>query len=130
MSAMVVFFFKQKTAYEMRIRDGSSDVCSSDLASSAASYRRDAHGSARAASQCQRAIRSSRAPISRGMGFGDQADQPLVTIYWHGFWFCDHQSNEIGRAACRERVRQFVEIWVVAGSLKIKQTKYQSYHIT
>src|SRR3546814_10471628 len=25
------FFFKQKTAYEMRIRDGSSDVCSSDL---------------------------------------------------------------------------------------------------
>src|SRR3546814_4448061 len=26
-----VFFFKQKTAYEMRISDGSSDVCSSDL---------------------------------------------------------------------------------------------------
>src|SRR3546814_2512198 len=27
----VFFFFKQKTAYEMRIRDWSSDVCSSDL---------------------------------------------------------------------------------------------------
>src|SRR3546814_18183438 len=26
-----VFFFKQKTAYEVRIRDWSSDVCSSDL---------------------------------------------------------------------------------------------------
>src|SRR3546814_8467142 len=26
------FFFKQKTAYEMRISDWSSDVCSSDLA--------------------------------------------------------------------------------------------------
>src|SRR3546814_10261885 len=26
-----VFFFKQKTAYEMRIGDWSSDVCSSDL---------------------------------------------------------------------------------------------------
>src|SRR3546814_4776350 len=26
-----IFFFKQKTAYEMRIRDWSSDVCSSDL---------------------------------------------------------------------------------------------------
>src|SRR3546814_2975213 len=26
-----MFFFKQKTAYEMRIRDWSSDVCSSDL---------------------------------------------------------------------------------------------------
>src|SRR3546814_298700 len=28
----VVFFFRQKTAYEMRISDWSSDVCSSDLA--------------------------------------------------------------------------------------------------
>src|SRR3546814_8321795 len=27
----VFFFFKQKTAYEMRISDRSSDVCSSDL---------------------------------------------------------------------------------------------------
>src|SRR3546814_3197205 len=30
---LFVFFFKQKTAYEMRISDWSSDVCSSDLAS-------------------------------------------------------------------------------------------------
>src|SRR3546814_3957388 len=29
------FFFKQKTAYEMRISDWSSDVCSSDLAAAA-----------------------------------------------------------------------------------------------
>src|SRR3546814_20222678 len=29
---MFFFFFKQKTAYEMRISDWSSDVCSSDLA--------------------------------------------------------------------------------------------------
>src|SRR3546814_3725843 len=28
---VVVFFFKQKTAYEMRISDWSADVCSSDL---------------------------------------------------------------------------------------------------
>src|SRR3546814_8171293 len=28
---MICFFFKQKTAYEMRISDWSSDVCSSDL---------------------------------------------------------------------------------------------------
>src|SRR3546814_3880062 len=27
-----IFFFKQKTAYELRISDWSSDVCSSDLA--------------------------------------------------------------------------------------------------
>src|SRR3546814_7050504 len=30
-SSMGVFFFKQKTAYELRISDWSSDVCSSDL---------------------------------------------------------------------------------------------------
>src|SRR3546814_7905705 len=39
----VFFFFKQKTAYEMRISDWSSDVCSSDLVA-----RRDRpHGLAR-----------------------------------------------------------------------------------
>src|SRR3546814_1501318 len=31
MCCYVFFFFKQKTAYEMRISDWSSDVCSSDL---------------------------------------------------------------------------------------------------
>src|SRR3546814_6595279 len=35
--AVLIFFFKQKTAYEMRISDWSSDVCSSDLSS----FRRD-----------------------------------------------------------------------------------------
>src|SRR3546814_15123719 len=33
---MLFFFFKQKSAYEMRISDWSSDVCSSDLARRAA----------------------------------------------------------------------------------------------
>src|SRR3546814_3732265 len=32
-SCVIFFFFKQKTAYEMRISDWSSDVCSSDLES-------------------------------------------------------------------------------------------------
>src|SRR3546814_13846267 len=32
LSSCMFFFFKQKTAYEMRISDWSSDVCSSDLA--------------------------------------------------------------------------------------------------
>src|SRR3546814_4399002 len=30
-TSLLFFFFKQKTAYEMRISDWSSDVCSSDL---------------------------------------------------------------------------------------------------
>src|SRR3546814_8520622 len=35
----MVFFFKQKTAYEMRISDWSSDVCSSDLLRLEKGYR-------------------------------------------------------------------------------------------
>src|SRR3546814_5290470 len=34
LSCYLFFFFKQKTAYEMRISDWSSDVCSSDLSHS------------------------------------------------------------------------------------------------
>src|SRR3546814_20058886 len=46
---LVFFFFKQKTAYEMRISDWSSDVCSSDLGVALeqrllAKLRRDPHG--------------------------------------------------------------------------------------
>src|SRR3546814_2927069 len=40
------FFFKQKTAYEMRISDWSSDVCSSDL-TMVETDRAGAHGSRR-----------------------------------------------------------------------------------
>src|SRR3546814_6229716 len=35
----IIFFFKQKTAYEMRISDWSSDVCSSDLIAGRAAAR-------------------------------------------------------------------------------------------
>src|SRR3546814_19196493 len=38
-----VFFFKQKTAYEMRISDWSSDVCSSDLPDEAEEEDRQRH---------------------------------------------------------------------------------------
>src|SRR3546814_1221628 len=45
----IVFFFKQKTAYEMRISDWSSDVCSSDLRAGARRERgRPAAAEARA----------------------------------------------------------------------------------
>src|SRR3546814_1119897 len=40
----LVFFFKQKTAYEMRISDWSSDVCSADL-QTGARYEEAAGGS-------------------------------------------------------------------------------------
>src|SRR3546814_7335147 len=41
---LCVFFFKQKTAYEMRISDWSSDVCSSDLLRPEAGRRRPRGG--------------------------------------------------------------------------------------
>src|SRR3546814_17343110 len=50
--SVVFFFFKQKTAYEMRISDWSSDVCSSDLKLRISSSR---HRTARS-----RAIRNHR----------------------------------------------------------------------
>src|SRR3546814_7014026 len=46
------FFFKQKTAYEMRISDWSSDVCLSDLG--------------QAATQCGRAALPFRRTVKRG----------------------------------------------------------------
>src|SRR3546814_3177910 len=45
------FFFKQKTAYEMRISDWSSDVCSSDLHDAAQVYP---PATQRAAQRCYR----------------------------------------------------------------------------
>src|SRR3546814_7072255 len=44
MFVCLLFFFKQNTAYEMRISDWSSDVCSSDLVSpTRAKCRNDAY---------------------------------------------------------------------------------------
>src|SRR3546814_3823934 len=48
MIGLCFFFFKQKTAYEMRISDWSSDVCSSDLACAASAVRARCAGSCRA----------------------------------------------------------------------------------
>src|SRR3546814_2763442 len=75
------FFFKQKTAYEMRISDWSSDVCSSDLYAPRADnavfrYWRPSprqtilrapgqSGSATAGKRCHRRSRGSRDPDKR-----------------------------------------------------------------
>src|SRR3546814_2779567 len=73
----VFFFFKQKTAYEMRISDWSSDVCSSDLICSGRRTRRDVGGGASgpaweaaSTSRCQRQrrARSSHRSEERRVG--------------------------------------------------------------
>src|SRR3546814_19010545 len=53
------FFFKQKTAYEMRISDWSSDVCSSDLSGATRGERMAAR-----ISRCH--LRNPRCTASRG----------------------------------------------------------------
>src|SRR3546814_880981 len=63
---MVFFFFKQKTAYEMRISDWSSDVCSSDLleiAGDEGAARADLH---RAEIAAEEIARVAIGPAGRG----------------------------------------------------------------
>src|SRR3546814_2131139 len=92
-----VFFFKQKTAYEMRISDWSSDVCSSDLK--------------------HLATGKTFATIAVGND-GDKAwpecrvQPPSDMVNAIAVGACDTTSDawqrEIGRASCRERVCQYV----------------------
>src|SRR3546814_5690241 len=92
-SSICFFFFKQKTAYEMRISDWSSDVCSSDLNHEANENRIIGEHSERdipldqVPRAAMNAARAQLASISK-------AEQ--VT------------RKEIGRASCRERVCQYV----------------------
>src|SRR3546814_9639910 len=111
--SVFLFFFKQKTAYEMRISDWSADGCSSDLR---LQWRRSVLLLAarprhhRADHLDHRILR--RHQLSPGaqhrQGFGNGPRHQ-----------CD--PGQIGRAPCRERVCQYVYIAVVAGSLKYKQ---------
>src|SRR3546814_14297137 len=48
---LLFFFFKQKTAYEMRISDWSSDVCSSDLRDGHPPWPAEAHDADRVVAQ-------------------------------------------------------------------------------
>src|SRR3546814_7994915 len=92
--------FKQKTAYELRISDWSSDVCSSDLklnfgCSPGASKRRAAANSSSAHSGSSRSLhRVAGRPPGVEQRFPVPLDQGLAV--------------EIGRASCRERVCQYV----------------------
>src|SRR3546814_5908038 len=96
-----VFFFKQKTAYEMRISDWSSDVCSSDLDVLTGLWHRTISG---------------RANQDRAIHLGSTGDHVfyVVGVTWavnvcvvtHGR-IVFNVSGEIGRASCRERVCQY-----------------------
>src|SRR3546814_978496 len=59
----VFFFFKQKTAYEMRISDWSSDVCSSDLLDEVAGVEHVARGLVDLAAQAQGGVGAGPAQV-------------------------------------------------------------------
>src|SRR3546814_7413348 len=91
-----VFFFKQKTAYEMRISDCSSDVCSSDLRAERARHALPAQPVLGGGEQ--------RAGAFLILGF----EQPPIAGARPHALFGGLREREIGRASCRERVCQYV----------------------
>src|SRR3546814_998498 len=82
LSDLMMFLFKQKTAYEMRISDWSSDVCSSDLVETDRGearnledpLRRRDPGDDAARPEARRSRRSGAAPP--GAGAGDHRSAP------------------------------------------------------
>src|SRR3546814_10178774 len=84
------FFFKQKTAYELRISDWSSDVCSSDLDVLRGALER--HLALNALGNQLHLVLDILLEIAVGAAARHRADA----------------AHEIGRASCRERVGQDV----------------------
>src|SRR3546814_1993088 len=92
------FFFKQKTAYEMRISDWSSDVCSSDLVPSSVAG----------------VVKELRVKLGDSVSEGDviavleaegeAAAKPASKVEQPA----TQKPEPIGRASCRERVCQYV----------------------
>src|SRR3546814_1618977 len=94
-SVVYFCFFKQKTAYEMRISDWSSDVCSSDLGGD----RRDVGHAVLPEIGGQR-----RRPAVAELA-GELAARLVADAVLQGL---DASQRQIGRASCRERVGQYV----------------------
>src|SRR3546814_1662700 len=80
---LYIFFFKQKTAYDMRISDWSSDVCSSDLAHSLAipSLLQDNDMIALVPSPLATEFASSGALIARAAPY--ETPHSVVRAIWH-----------------------------------------------
>src|SRR3546814_8393012 len=104
MMDIVVFFVKQKTAYEMRISDWSSDVCSSDLhrwpSSGAGGAGADIRGTASRRPALADTARSAAAADRR---YGDGAFPPgQIWADRHGpGGYADLPSGHVGAMADR-----------------------------
>src|SRR3546814_8385007 len=79
MSVLLFFFFKQKTAYDMRISDWSSDVCSSDLIKTCCDARRLARPEV---TRAARPITAQSVKKRKKRGFGCR-DKSMVKLQRH-----------------------------------------------
>src|SRR3546814_8289052 len=96
---LFVCFFKQQTAYEMRISDWSLDVCSSDLARKLVCGDTDQIRGI-GAGECEVAVANSYYFVRL---MADPEEKALVDKVG---WVFPNQ--DIGRASCRESVCQYV----------------------
>src|SRR3546814_5315738 len=105
---MYFFFFKQKTAYEMRISDWSSDVCSSDLLLGLKDDLTAAENLVYATALANKPI--SHAAVLEALhqsGLQGREHLPVRTLS-QGQERRASLARQIGRASCRERVFQYV----------------------
>src|SRR3546814_17132597 len=120
MLSVFLFFFKQKTAYELRISDWSSDVCSSDLFPAIADITSRV--------DVPVLVMTYRNPVLQ-YGVDRYADDlaaaggaglitPDITPESAGEWIA--ASEQIGRASGRERVCPYMSTTGVAGSIRKK----------
>src|SRR3546814_8104648 len=94
------FFFKQKTAYEMRISDWSSDVCSSDL-------RFTGHNDFGIVDHFVDVGDGQKIHIPLRVIQNDGGAEVMLTLFRQPGMDAE-KFAEIGRASCRERVCQYV----------------------
>src|SRR3546814_7653434 len=102
---MCVFIFKHKTAYERRISDWSSDVCSSDLKPNPGLFSNSDGGVMDPRSMALSIQRQSRRIIGCAI-----SPHQFRHISAESF-LLEHPDKldlKIGRASCRERVCQYV----------------------
>src|SRR3546814_17772153 len=116
-------FFKQKTAYEVRSSDWSSDGCSSDLGLDDPTAPPLVRLEKKAALEFL-----VEEPVEHRCSLV-VADPAIVGIAEHQ-WKPFPAERKIGRALRRERVCHFVSISVVASSFKYKPLNLHTFTLT
>src|SRR3546814_6680708 len=109
---LLFFFFQQKTAYEVRISDWSSDVCSSDLDEELPLGHQEDALPVRLHGLALRRGQPAEAAALHDRRLGRIAEVMQVRAVEAGQAL---HRDENGRAACWERGVQSVQITVVAG---------------